>query len=73
MGKVSRVVRVRDRRVGDYRSTIVFLVPGDLRRDEIPEGDIAECGSCGRKWDDGQSTGVTPSPSGRCPFEYEHA
>lgn len=32
------------------------------------------CGdpSCGRSWDDTVSTGVTPAPSGRCPFEAEH-
>lgn len=30
------------------------------------------CGTCGRTWDDGVVTGVTPVPSGRCPFEYEH-
>ena len=33
---------------------------------------VAECGNCGRMWDDGISTSWTPVPSGRCPFEYEH-
>jgi len=28
------------------------------------------CGSCGRTWDDSQPTAWTPTPSGRCPFEY---
>ncbi len=32
--------------------------------------DPATCGSCGRTWDDGHVTGVTPAPSARCPFEY---
>ena len=31
--------------------------------------DPATCGSCGRTWDDGHVTGVTPTPSARCPFE----
>lgn len=30
------------------------------------------CGGCGRSWDDGIVTGMTPTPSGRCPFEYYH-
>ena len=34
--------------------------------------DIATCGHCGRSWDDGLITGITPTPSGRCPFEYDH-
>lgn len=33
---------------------------------------IATCGSCGLSWDDSLSTGWTPAPSGRCPFEYFH-
>lgn len=30
------------------------------------------CGTCGRTWDDGVSTALTPVPAGRCPFEYIH-
>lgn len=30
------------------------------------------CGTCGRSWDDAVVTGMTPTPSGRCPFEYYH-
>lgn len=30
------------------------------------------CNTCGRTWDDGMSTELTPAPSGRCPFEYMH-
>jgi hypothetical protein len=30
------------------------------------------CGRCGRSWDDSVSTGMTPTPSGRCPFEGFH-
>lgn len=34
--------------------------------------DATTCGTCGRTWNDGVSTGVTPAPSGRCPFENDH-
>ena len=34
--------------------------------------DLATCGTCGRSWDDGISTSMTPAPSGRCPFEPFH-
>lgn len=32
----------------------------------------ATCGECGRSWDDGVSTSMTPAPAGRCPFEAFH-
>lgn len=34
--------------------------------------DPVACWSCGRAWDDGIVTGMTPAPSARCPFEYFH-
>lgn len=34
--------------------------------------DIATDGSCGLSWDDSIITGMTPTPSARCPFEYFH-
>ncbi|QRI45323.1 hypothetical protein SEA_FLOAT294_83 [Gordonia phage Float294] len=34
--------------------------------------EIVQCGECGRYWDDAVTTSVTPAPSGRCPFEYDH-
>ena len=34
--------------------------------------DVCICGECGRAWIDSIITSVTPSPGGRCPFEYEH-
>lgn len=37
-----------------------------------PRAEIATCGECGRSWDDAFASGVTPAPSGRCPFEYQH-
>lgn len=33
---------------------------------------IAQCGGCGRFWNDGVSTSLTPAPSARCPFEPFH-
>jgi hypothetical protein len=32
----------------------------------------ATCGVCGRSWNDALITGVTPVPSGRCPYEAYH-
>lgn len=29
-------------------------------------------GACGLSWDDSIITGMTPTPSARCPFEYFH-
>lgn len=34
--------------------------------------DMATCGTCGRTWDDGRISSLTPAPSARCPFEYAH-
>lgn len=34
--------------------------------------DPTTCGTCGRTWNDARSTALTPTPSARCPFEYEH-
>lgn len=42
-----------------------------LRDDETPKGRTT-CGTCGLSWDDDISTSRTPTPSGRCPFEYQH-
>lgn len=33
----------------------------------------ATCGTCNRSWDDSVSTSMTPTPSGRCPFEQFHS
>lgn len=30
------------------------------------------CDYCHRGWDDTVATALTPTPAGRCPFEYEH-
>jgi hypothetical protein len=45
-------------------SDVVELDPSD------PKATV--CGTCGRGWDDTISTSVTPTPAGRCPFEYDH-
>lgn len=34
--------------------------------------DATTCGTCGRTWHDGLITSITPTPSGRCPWEYLH-
>lgn len=51
-------------------------IPDDFAVKVLDEPDDANqparCGTCGRLWDDGLSTAWTPSPSGRCPFEYFH-
>lgn len=50
-------------------------IPGaTLRYDDDGHAivDIATCGTCGRSWNDALVSSVTPVPSGRCPFEYEH-
>ena len=45
-------------------SDVIELSPND------PQATV--CGNCGRGWDDSVSTSMTPTPSGRCPFEYDH-
>jgi hypothetical protein len=34
--------------------------------------DWATCGTCGLAWNDALITSITPAPSARCPFEYDH-
>lgn len=43
------------------------LTPGDAGYDTA-----AVCNGCGRSWDDTAVTSMTPTPSGRCPFEPFH-
>lgn len=49
-------------------------VPYVARHSTAPASfkDPVMCSHCGRTWDDSVSTGITPAPSGRCPFEYWH-
>ena len=46
-------------------------IPDDWPVQPNPNGN-ATCGSCGLTWDDDKPTGMTPAPSGRCPFEPFH-
>ena len=50
-------------------------VPGAVTRFD-PDGEpyvtVATCGTCGLSWNDAAVSSLTPTPAGRCPFEYEH-
>lgn len=53
-----------------------IVIPKDfpvqpLKPGENPPGKTT-CGTCGLSWDDDLPTTWTPTPSGRCPFEYFH-
>lgn len=62
------------------------VVPEEVRQPEVtlthpitqdeypapPGADIVTCWTCHRSWDDSLPTSLTPAPSARCPFEYEH-
>lgn len=56
----------------EHDNGVVEVFRVDDYQDDNPGVDIATCGECGRSWDDSHSSGLTPAPSGRCPFEYEH-
>ena len=43
-----------------------------LDGDGKPIIDMATCGHCGFTWNDARITGITPTPSARCPNEYGH-
>lgn len=51
-------------------------IPADWPVQPLKTGQAAKdeacCGHCGLSWDDGVSTSMTPTPSGRCPFEPFH-
>lgn len=40
----------------------------DGQRRPLEVGDVVTCGTCLRKW----CETCNPTPSARCPFEYEH-
>lgn len=42
-----------------------------LRHDQ-PAASRYTCGTCGLAWDNAIITRWTPTPGGRCPFEYYH-
>jgi hypothetical protein len=61
--------------IAELESLAYAIEPGDVELLEwagVPEDHVPytmTCGTCGRSWDDSIITGVTPTPSGRCPFE----
>jgi hypothetical protein len=42
------------------------------QQDETDEVSEAMCGECKLTWNDAAVSSVTPTPGGRCPFEYHH-
>lgn len=40
--------------------------------DGRPKVVTATCGHCGGQWNDAAISDMTPTPSARCPFEYDH-
>jgi hypothetical protein len=57
---------VTDERGVEYAMGVFY---DDLKH--LPEG-YTLCNTCGRAWNDTKGTSVTPAPSARCPFEYDH-
>jgi hypothetical protein len=65
VGRVDRIIEeLVDAIRKEKMSDVVRLDPSD------PKATV--CGTCNRAWDDSISTSLTPTPAGRCPFEYEH-
>ena len=66
------VCRIADCHICDARCN----VPPDYEVQPLGPDDAAErrttCGACGLSWDDARVTSMTPTPSGRCPFEAFH-
>jgi hypothetical protein len=60
-----------------YNAGQLTPVPHDWPVQPLRQGQHANnpatCGTCKRSWDDGIVTGMTPTPSARCPFEQFHA
>lgn len=69
------------KRLTEEQRAEVARVRGIIRRGRKnrsgPNGEhvprMTTCGACGRTWDDGRGSELTPAPSARCPFEYVHA
>jgi hypothetical protein len=51
---------------------VVEVFDANAYRTAHPESDVTTCGACERSWDDAVITAWTPTPSARCPFEYDH-
>lgn len=56
----------------EHASGVREVLDPETYRIDVPEAIVTLCGHCGRSWDDAHASGLTPTPSGRCPFEYEH-
>lgn len=54
------------------RSGVVEVLDARRYAARVPAADIVTCGACRRSWDDAVPTSLTPAPSARCPFEYDH-
>ena len=58
------------------RTETRWRIPSDWPVQPLKPGQLdsatTTCGHCGLSWDDGVSTSMTPTPSGRCPFEPFH-
>ena len=64
------------RKAFKMENSIKPRIPGNyavqpLKSGENPPGKMT-CGTCELSWDDDKVTGMTPVPSGRCPFESFH-
>lgn len=84
-GLVHGVIEIGCQRADDAESMFLYGIgyqtPVEVKRHTHRNGVVetdgsgpndATCGGCGRSWDDSVSTALTPTPSARCPFEYEH-
>lgn len=56
----------------NHANGVVEVLRTDAYLADHPNADVVTCGGCYRSWDDSVSTAVTPTPSARCPFEYDH-
>jgi len=67
----ARQKRASKLRLYTYKGVRYTSKAQTIRNGGPPPG-WCKCGTCGRSWDDSKSTGLTPTPAGRCPFEYWH-
>ncbi len=51
-----------------------IIADGESQYDEMGAEivETATCLTCFRTWNDAKISGLTPAPSGRCPYEYAH-
>lgn len=72
----TRFSRLKDARAFLEKWKVIQRIPSDYPVKPLSSADTAirraTCGTCDLSWDDGISTGMTPAPSARCPFEPFH-